>query len=100
MRTRTTVHVPDAAEERRWPAYISAVATEGKGSILGIPLPQEGGATAVMNLYSPLPNGFTGGDIEILRRASNSRNVKLRDVAAAVMASITDEASVSTHFDE
>jgi hypothetical protein len=53
-----------------------------------------------MNLYSPLPNGFTGGDIEILRRASNSRNVKLRDVAAAVMASITDEASVSTHFDE
>lgn len=159
MRTWTTVHVPDVAEERRWPEYISAVATEGIGSILGIPLPQEGGAAAVMNLYSPLRNGFTvhdiagaesfaeqtaktlrlelrltqthearndmadamksrtmidmavgaimaqnrcsqDGAIEILRRASNSRNVKLRDVAAAVIASITNETGVSTHFDE
>jgi GAF domain-containing protein len=159
MRTRTTVHVPDITEEHRWPDYISAVATKGIGSILGIPLPQEGGATAVMNLYSPLRNGFTGDDItgaeafaeqtaktlrlelrltqtyeakndmanamksrttidmavgaimaqnrcsqdaamEILRRASSSRNIKLREVAASMIASITDETHVTTHFDE
>lgn len=159
MRTRTTVHVPDVVAERRWPEYISAVTVEGIGSILGIPLPQEGGATAVMNLYSPLRNGFTAPDIagaeafaeqtaktlrlelrltetheaktdmadamksrtmidmavgaimaqnrcsqasavEILKRASSSRNVKLRDVAVAVIASISDETGVSTHFEE
>lgn len=63
MRTRTTIHIPDVIEEHRWPGYISAVATEGIGSILGIPLPQEVGAAAVMNLYSPLRHGFTDDDI-------------------------------------
>jgi len=36
----------------------------------------------------------------ILRKASNSRNVKLRDVAAAVIASASPTASLRTHFDE
>jgi putative methionine-R-sulfoxide reductase with GAF domain len=36
----------------------------------------------------------------ILRKASNSRNVKLRDVAAAVIASASPAASLHTHFDE
>ncbi|WP_461172308.1 GAF and ANTAR domain-containing protein [Arthrobacter sp. Z1-9] len=36
----------------------------------------------------------------ILRKASNSRNAKLRDVAAAVIASASPTASLRTHFDE
>lgn len=159
MRSRTTVHVPDVTREDRWPEYIAAVATQGIGSILAIPLPLEGDAAAVLNLYSPLRHGFTGEDIsgaqafgeqaaktlrlelriaqstdakndlvnamksrtmidmavgaimaqnrcsqeaalDILRRASNSRNVKLRDVAASVIASISNNTRVRTHFDE
>ena len=36
--------------------------------------------------------------VEILRSVSNSRNVKIRDVAAGVVAVVTDR--VSTHFEE
>lgn len=35
-----------------------------------------------------------------LRSASNSRNIKLRDVAARVVASISGEAEVKAHFEE
>ncbi|TLM84693.1 GAF and ANTAR domain-containing protein [Pseudarthrobacter sp. NamE5] len=35
----------------------------------------------------------------ILKRASSSRNLKLREVAATVVASVSQDASVSTHFD-
>ncbi|TQJ33975.1 GAF domain-containing protein [Arthrobacter sp. SLBN-122] len=38
--------------------------------------------------------------IKILRIASSSRNVKLRDVAAAVVASVADDPKVLTHFDD
>ena len=37
---------------------------------------------------------------QMLNRASNSRNIKLRDVAAGIIASITEDAAVHTHFDE
>jgi GAF domain-containing protein len=36
----------------------------------------------------------------ILRKASNSRNVKLRDVAAGVIESVSPDPSLRTHFDE
>lgn len=36
----------------------------------------------------------------ILTRASSTRNVKLRDVAATVIASISGEEHITTHFDE
>lgn len=35
----------------------------------------------------------------ILKRASSTRNIKLRDVAATVVASVTDNPTVTTHFD-
>jgi GAF domain-containing protein len=63
IRTRTTVHVPDVGGEHRRPEYIDAVSAHGIGSILGIPLKLEGTATAALNLYSPLPHGFTREDI-------------------------------------
>jgi AmiR/NasT family two-component response regulator len=37
--------------------------------------------------------------IRILRIASNTRNVKLRDIAASVVASISHDPRVRTHFD-
>jgi GAF domain-containing protein len=36
----------------------------------------------------------------ILRRASNSRNIKLRDVAAGIIASVSPNRRLRTHFDE
>jgi GAF domain-containing protein len=36
----------------------------------------------------------------ILRTASNSRNIKLRDVAAGVIESVSPESELHTHFDE
>ena len=38
--------------------------------------------------------------ITILRKASSSRNIKLHDVAAGVIASISPETPARTHFDE
>lgn len=38
--------------------------------------------------------------MQILIRASNTRNVKLRDLAASVVASLTDNRPVRTHFEE
>jgi len=38
--------------------------------------------------------------VTILTRASNVRNVKLRDVAAAVILNISGEKDIATHFDE
>ena len=35
----------------------------------------------------------------ILKNASSARNVKLRDVAATVVASVSSDATVTTHFD-
>lgn len=35
----------------------------------------------------------------ILKRASSARNIKLRDVAATVIASVADDPTVTTHFD-
>jgi GAF domain-containing protein len=35
----------------------------------------------------------------VLKRASSSRNIKLREVAASVVASVTDDPSVTTHYD-
>jgi GAF domain-containing protein len=36
----------------------------------------------------------------ILRKASNSRNIKLRDVAAGVIESVSPDTALRTHFDE
>jgi GAF domain-containing protein len=38
--------------------------------------------------------------MEILRKASNSRNIKLRDVAAGVIESVSPDPALRTHFDE
>ena len=35
----------------------------------------------------------------ILKNASSARNIKLRDVAATVIASVSSDTAVTTHFD-
>jgi AmiR/NasT family two-component response regulator len=37
--------------------------------------------------------------IKVLKIASGTRNVKLRDIAASVVASIAQDPTVRTHFD-
>lgn len=45
------------------------------------------------------PNRCSQESMKILRIASSSRNMKLRDVAAAVVASVAGDPNVLTHFD-
>lgn len=158
LRSRTTVVVPDLAEEHRWAPYVRAAAEKGVSSILAVPLDLAGEAQAVLNLYSGCSNGFSPDDItiveafadqaasslrlvlriaqlsearndltaamqsrtvidmavgaimaenrcnretafSILTKASSTRNVKLREVAAAVIASISGEKHITAHFD-
>jgi GAF domain-containing protein len=158
LRAVTTMHVPDLREDRRWPRYCSAAWAEGIGSILSVPLPLEGEATAGLNLYSTSTHAFSGEDIDkaegyadqaskalrlavrvahladdrkhliaamesrttidlavgaimaqnrcsqesalkILKIASSTRNIKLRDVAAAIVSSVSQDPQVLTHFD-
>ncbi|MBT2549705.1 GAF and ANTAR domain-containing protein [Arthrobacter sp. ISL-65] len=153
------VHVPDVESEPRWPAYMSAVAGRGVGSILAVPLALEGETRAALNLFSARSHGFTGEDISgaeefaaqaskslrlalrmaqltdsrndlaaamqsrtaidiatgiimaqnrcsqeaalrVLKTASSLRNLKLRDVAVSVAASVGGDSALSTHFDE
>lgn len=159
MRTGTTMHVPDLSKEHRWPEYAQAVALQGVGSILSVPLPMEGESSAALNIYSSRAHGLSGEDIAraelfgeqsaktlklelrlarlqdaknnleaamknrtaidiavgiimaqnrcsqesamtILRKASSSRNVKLRDIAAGIVESISPNNRLRTHFDE
>jgi AmiR/NasT family two-component response regulator len=37
--------------------------------------------------------------MKIMKIASSTRNVKLRDVAASIVASITEDPKILTHFD-
>jgi hypothetical protein len=44
--------------------------------------------------------GIRDAAFQVLTRASGNRNVKLRHVAAAVVASIAGETDIPTHFSE
>ena len=158
IKEQATMHVPHVREESRWPVYMSAVWAEGIGSMLAVPVPLEGEASAALNLYAAGTHAFSGPGIadaesyaaqaskvlrmatrvaqladdrrnllaamesrtvidmavgaimaqnrcsqdaalKILRIASSSRNVKLRDVAAHVVTSVGKDPNVLTHFD-
>ncbi|MDQ0118353.1 GAF and ANTAR domain-containing protein [Pseudarthrobacter sp902506025] len=158
IRQGVIVHLPDIAEDRRWPEFRGAARQASVRSCLSVPLILEGQATAGLNLYSTQSRAFTANDIamvetysyhaskalrlavrisqlteakanlmaalesrtiidlaagaimaqnrcnqdtamKILSIASNTRNVKLRDIAASVVASVAHDPSVRTHFD-
>lgn len=157
IREGGTVHVPDLANDRRWPDYGAAVGEDKINSVLAVPFLAEKGARAALNLYAEGSHAFSDESIRraedfalhastslrlalriaqltdarndlteamksrttidlaagvimaenrcsqedamnILKKASSSRNIKLRDVAAAVLASISNE-PVKTNFD-
>lgn len=158
IRTQTIVHVPDLANDVRWPAYTEAALAEGVGSSLSVPLLLEGEAEASLNMYSTRAFGFTEEDIDmvqsyayhaskalrlavrisqlaetktnllaametrttidlatgaimaqnrcsqetamkILKIASSTRNIKLRDLAATVVSTLSEDPTTYTHFD-
>lgn len=159
LRLQQPLLVQDLASDDRWPGYAQAAAASGVGSVLAVPLPLDGQAQAVLNLYASRRLGFSAGDVEtvqafvaiasrslrlalvvaqlreskedltaamrsrtiidiaigavmaqnrctkaeafqIMVRASNSRNIKLQDLAAQVIDSISGEQRVTTHFDD
>lgn len=82
LRQRSIVHVPDSANDPRWPEYLDAAASSGVGSILAVALDLAGEAEAVMNLYSEGPHGFSGPDImaaeDFAEHAATSLRLALR----------------------
>lgn len=158
LRDIATVYIPTLHDESRWPHYCSTAWSEGIRSILSVPLPLEGEASAALNLYAAQTHAFSAEAIQraeahagqaskalrlavriaqlredrenlaaalesrtiidlatgiimaqnqcnqdtavrILRSASNTRNRKLREVAAMLVASVGKDPNVITHFD-
>ncbi|OIH82800.1 response regulator receiver protein [Arthrobacter sp. UCD-GKA] len=156
-RTQSLVHVPDLQNDYRWPDYTKVVLARGIRSVLAAPFQLEQGDHAALNLYAPVPHGFTiekmrlargyalqasqafsialrlarhkdtatdaleamksrttidlavgmimGQNncsqeqaIEILKSASSNRNLKLREIAAAMIAQKGHEPP-TTHFE-
>lgn len=158
LRELETIYIPSLQGESRWPHYCETAWSEGIRSILSVPLPLEGEASAALNLYAARTHAFSGEAIrraeahasqtskalrlavrlaqlaedrenlaaalesrtvidlatgiimaqnkcnqdtavKILRSVSNTRNRKLRAVAASLVASVGRDPSVITHFD-
>ncbi len=159
MRTMDTVLVPDVSQERRWPAYASALSGQGLFSAVSVPLALGEDTRGALSLYSVRLQAFSSEDIatvrafsgqvskslrlalrigklqdtkdsmsaamksrtvidlatgaimaqsrcsqhqafSVLLQASNTRNMKLKEVAATVVASIAGSSGTSTYFDE
>lgn len=81
-RSHRTNYVPDVTSDDRWPEYLSAIAGTGVGSILGVPIPLEDGATCALNLYSGSTAAFTEPAIreadEFARRTSATLRLAVR----------------------
>ena len=60
MYIRQIVDAPDMASETRWGDYPRQVVELGVGSVYSSPLVVRNQSVGVLNLYSALPNGFTG----------------------------------------
>ncbi|HET7784088.1 GAF and ANTAR domain-containing protein [Pseudarthrobacter sp. GA104] len=159
MRTTDTVLVSDVSQEKRWPAYASALSRQGLFSAVSVPLVLGEDIRGALSLYCRRLQAFSSEDIatarafsgqvskslrlalrigrlqdtrdsmsaamksrtvidlatgaimaqshcsqhqafSVLLQASNTRNMKLKDVAATVVASIPGSSGISTYFDE
>jgi GAF domain-containing protein len=82
MKDMSTVYVADVASESRWANYMWAVAGQGVGSILAVPLELEGETRAALNIFAPQPHRFSAADIagglEFAAQASRSLRLALR----------------------
>ena len=113
-REHRMVYVPDP----RWPPYGAAAAEAGIRCALGVPMELGEEATAGVNVYAHHPQAFDQATIdlavgitmgqnrgtqerafEILRAASNHRNVKPRELTAELVARVGKGPS-TTHFED
>jgi hypothetical protein len=60
---REFTHIPDTAVDRRWSGYSAAVARQGVGSVLSVPMIAEWEISAALTLYAPTPHAFTSEDV-------------------------------------
>jgi len=97
LRDLETIYIPSLQDESRWPHYCQTAWSEGIRSILALE------SRTVIDLATGIImaqnqcNQDTA--IKVLRSASNTRNRKLRDVAALLVASVGRDPDVITHFD-
>lgn len=78
IREQVIVHVPDLANDDRWPSFTSAAVQVGVGSSLSVPLALEGEAEAGLNLYSTKARGFTEVDIDLVQAYTYHASKALR----------------------
>ncbi len=118
MRDGHMVRIEDTTEKARWPEFEAQAASHGIRSCLALPLNADGKPVGALNLYSRQASAFgiaearraenfaenASGALSlamrlashafaILRSASQNSNVKLRDIAGAVVTSVTGEPS-------
>jgi GAF domain-containing protein len=75
---QVTVHVPDMAEEPRWPEYSEAVLAQGVRSVLALPFQLEGETKAALVLYSRRPYQFEGRVLEFAQDFVSQTSLALR----------------------
>ncbi|HKU09882.1 GAF and ANTAR domain-containing protein [Sinomonas terrae] len=156
LRTGQVFDIRDMQSEERWPRYVEAMRESEIRSVLGVPIPLRGEASASLNSYAETPGSFGGETrqaalsfaefastsvtlalritaeserasdleaalesrtainlaagiimaqsrctsqeaMEILKRASNQRNVKVRDIASSILQRF-DDPTPDTHF--
>lgn len=61
--SREFAHIPDTAVDRRWSGYSAAVARQGVGSVLSVPMIVEWEISAALTFYAPSPHAFTSEDV-------------------------------------
>ena len=90
-----TVHSADLADDHRWGDCRVHALRYGVGSSRSLPLVVGGKCRGALNLHSRIPNAFDSRAIEhgrafaVLREVSQTRNRKVREVAADLVESIT-----------
>ena len=57
--TGRTVHVPDLAQETRWPSWRAAAHAQGFGSAAALPRTVRPGVAIAVNLYAPAPHAWS-----------------------------------------
>ncbi len=89
-RTRQVVQVRDTRADGRWPEYHAAAAARGMLSVLGVPIPLEGGADCGLNLYSGTMDGFPPETVRAAEVFAREASTSLR--LAVRMAQLSDKA--------
>lgn len=77
-RTNHMTQVPDTHQSDRWPEYLHAISEHGIRSVLGVPIPLNGGARCALNFYATTPNAFDGQARSIAETFAQEASASLR----------------------